>query len=187
MTRIATGRRMPKQFAAGQHGNTVMAGPMIERKHWLDGEVANPFGYRVVMGYFLPPWQRGLVWTVAQQVAFIESAWRGIGLGTYTINRTRAFQHPLDNLLIDGQQRMFAIQCYIEDRFPVFGWHWSEVTEVDRRYWEMSTTFASYTTDSEDEDFLRAYYDMMNFGGVSHTPDQRAASPHFQPQGEGTK
>lgn len=165
---------MPERFRAGQHRNTVMIGPMMERQNYLTREVPNPHGYRVVMGFFLPPWQRGLVWSQAQQIAFIESAWRGIGLGTYTINRTRTYPHPLDNLLIDGQQRMHAIECYVDDQFPVFGWHWSEVTEIDRRAWEMSTAFASYETDSEDETFLRSYYDMMNFGGVAHTPDQRA-------------
>lgn len=174
--REQTGRRMPDKFNIGQHHNTVMVSPMMEHENFVKGETPNPLGYRVVMGYFLPPWQRGLVWSVAQQVSFIESAWRGIGLGTYTINRTRAFRHPLDNLLIDGQQRMYAIQCYLGDRFPVFGWHWSEVTEVDRRGWEMSTAFASYQTESEDEAFLRSYYDMMNFGGVAHNESERASA-----------
>lgn len=167
-------RRMPQKFNTGQHHNTCMASPMHNQRTWERDGSPNPHGLRAVMGFFLPSWQRGFVWSEAQQISFIESAWRGIGLGTYTINRVEQIDHPLDNIIIDGQQRMHAIERYLADAFPIFGWHWSEVTEVDRRYWELSTAFASYETRSEDEGFLRGYYDMMNFGGTKHSDDQRA-------------
>lgn len=38
----------------------------------------------------------------------------------------------------------------------------------------MSTIFASYRTETVDEDYLRNYYNMTNFGGTAHTEDQRA-------------
>ncbi|WP_338811202.1 DUF262 domain-containing protein (plasmid) [Agrobacterium leguminum] len=91
-------------------------------------------------GFGLPEWQRGLVWTKRQKISFIESAWRGVPLGTYSFNRA-PLGSPLDDLLIDGQQRMNAIECYLRDEFAVFGWRWSEVTEVDQRVWEMAILF----------------------------------------------
>lgn len=165
-------RHMPEKLNLGENRTSVMAGPMLELENWRKDGGLSPHGLRTVMGYFLPTWQRPFVWTDAQQISFIESAWRGVNLGTYTVNQV--FGSPLDNLLIDGQQRMHAIERYLDDQFPVFGWKWSEVTIVDRRVWEMSTIFASYVTRSTDEDFLRGYYDMMNFSGTAHTPDQRA-------------
>jgi len=151
-----------------------MRAPISRFKDWQrDPAGVNPHGLRTVMGYCLPTWQRGLVWTDAQKIAFIESAWRGIHIGTFTYNQTD-MGHPLDNLLIDGQQRMSAIQDYLADRFPVFGWHWSEVTEPDRRSWEMTVVFPSFITDSKDEDYLRSYYDLMNFGGTAHGESERA-------------
>lgn len=167
-------RRMPDRINLGKSFNTTMAAPMGRRREWL----ADAYGdqrtdLRVVMGFYLPSWQRGLVWTEAQKISLIESAWRGISIGTYAYNQAR-LGSPYDNLLIDGQQRMHAIECYLNDEFPVFGWRWSEVTAFDRRQWEMSTIFASYITQTEDEDYLRGYYDLTNFGGTAHEAHERS-------------
>lgn len=169
-----TSRRMPDRINLGKHYASPMASPMMHFRAWKErpNEI-NPHGFRTVMGYCLPTWQRGLVWTRAQQIAFLESAWRGLSLGTYTYNQA-GIGSPLDNLLIDGQQRMHAIQCYLDDDFPVFGWHWSEVTIVDRRMWEMTVHFNSYVTETEDEEYLKSYYNLTNFGGTAHKESERA-------------
>jgi hypothetical protein len=148
---------------------STMAFPMGHAR----GDHLVPYTHRIVMGFCLPTWQRGFVWSEAQKIAFIESAWRGLNLGTYTYN-IAPIGHPLDNLLIDGQQRMRAIECYLMDQFPVFGYHWSETTVVDKRMWSMTTVFASYRTDTTDEDYLRNYYNITNFGGTAHTEQERA-------------
>jgi len=167
-------RKMPERVRLGNAVASTMAHAMGKKRDWAVNTYGDRRdGERVVMGFYLPKWQRGLVWTDAQKIAFIESAWRGVNLGTYSYNQ--APLHSLyDNLLIDGQQRMNAIECYLNDEFPVLGWRWSEVTEVDRRIWVMSTVFASYMTETEDEDYLRSYYNLMNFGGVAHKESERA-------------
>jgi len=166
-------RRMPRHVDLGQPLATTMASPLSNYANWIADGRKNPHGLRVVMGYYLPTWQRGAVWTEAQQIAFMESAWRGIPLGTYTYNLIHDLG-PLDLLLIDGQQRMTAIERYITDQFPVLGWRWSEVTEVDRRVFDMSTLFPCFRYHSTDEAYLRSYYDLMNFGGTAHEPHERA-------------
>lgn len=166
-------RAMPRPIDLGQNFAGTMAHPMGVQKEY-ETTKHNPFGYRVVMGFFLPPWQRGLVWTEAQQVSFIESAWRGIPLGTYTYNQTD-YDSPLDNLLIDGQQRMHSIERYLRGDFPVLGWRYADLPIADRRRWAMTVTFAAYKCASDDEDYLKGYYNLMNFGGVSHRPEERAA------------
>jgi len=161
--------KMPEPVRLGEILQTTVGHAMHMRGRDDDYGTGN----RRVMGFQLPTWQRPLVWTEAQMVRFMESVWLGLPIGTYSYNQV--IGHPaLDGLLIDGQQRMFAIQKYLDDAFPVFGWRWSEVTKPDRRRLEMSTSFPCYITKSTDENYLRSYYDMMNFGGVAHTEDQRA-------------
>lgn len=167
-------RKMPSRIDLGRSFASTMAHPMNRWKEAAQKpEEFNPHGLRTVMGFNLPRWQRGLVWTDKQKIAFIESAWKGIPLGTYSYNEVD-IGSPLDNLLIDGQQRMSSLQDYLNDRFPVFGWHWSQVTDVDRRSFSMTVVFGSYVTASTDEEYLKGYYDLLNFGGTAHTDDQRA-------------
>lgn len=169
-------RRMPKRLDLGKQFSSTMAQCMGQFKEWeKDPSGVNPHGFRSVMGFNLPPWQRDLVWTLEQKVSFIESAWRGINLGTYTYNQSD-IGDPLDNLLIDGQQRMNAIQCYLSDFFPVFGCRWSETTVVDKRVWGMTTIFGSYVTETKNEAYLRSYYDLTNFGGTAHKATERATA-----------
>ena len=162
---------MPSRMSLGDHMQSTMMTPM---RHWEHDATPNNHGYRKVMGYFLPTWQRGLVWTPEQQIKLLESAWLGLNIGTYTFNRSNIYGGPLDNILIDGQQRMWAIECYLRDEFSVFGYRWSEVTESDRRSFSMSRHFSCYITKSEDEMYLRGYYNTMNFGGVAHFESERA-------------
>ena len=125
----------------------------------------------------LPPWQRGIVWDESRMRRFVESAWRGLDLGTYSYNMAPTYQGRWDWVLTDGQQRITALIRYWDDAFPVFGYRWSEITKADRLQLQIGTVFAAYVTKSDDEEWLRAYYDRMNFGGVPHEPGQRASPP----------
>lgn len=166
------GRVMPQQVDLGQPFASTMAAPMGQYKSWKAGEV-EAHGRRTIMGYVLPDWQRGLVWTQAQKIAFIESAWLGIPIGTFSYNQA-GMGSRYDHLLIDGQQRMSAIQDYVEDAFPVFGYRYSELPKPDERRWNMMVSFPCYQARTEDEDWLRNYYNLMNFGGTAHDESERA-------------
>lgn len=161
---------MPDKLDLGQHMASACGSPIF---NWKEKSHDNRHGYREVMGYFLPPWQRGLVWSTDQKIKLIESLWLGLNIGTYTFNRGELGSR-FDNLLIDGQQRLWSLQCYLSDEFPVFGYRWSEITEVDRRVFEYSRHFHCFITKSEDEAYLRSYYNRMNFGGTAHKEDERA-------------
>ena len=166
-------RLMPRRIDLGRHMASTVGQPIFEWEKWK--EAGSPqMSERMVMGYRLPRWQRPFIWTEAQSVKLIESLWLGLNIGTYTFNRTRDGHQEYDNLLIDGQQRMKAIQDYLEDRFPVFGYRWSETTICDRRGFENNSHFHCYITGTTDETYLRNYYNMMNFGGVAHKESERA-------------
>lgn len=124
------------------------------------------------MGYNLPKWQRGFVWSEGQSIKLIESIWLGLSIGTYTFNRSH--NNPeFDNLLIDGQQRLKAIQDYMQGAFKVFGYKYSELGRPEQRGFE-SRHFHCFITNTTDEDYLKNYYNRMNFGGTTHKKRERA-------------
>lgn len=145
-----------------------------ERDYWKDDTI------EWICGHRLPPFQRPAVWSREQQIRFIESAWLGIHLGIYVVNRNDAWvknrPHPMDLWLIDGQQRLRALDEYLGNLFPVFGFTWGELNRVEQRHFE-SVQFAQAIIHEADEDKLRLLYDRLNFGGVPHTEDQRATKP----------
>jgi len=171
---MMTERLMPPKLDLGEYVQTSMRNPMVRYEEHLEGhsDFPNPKGLRTIMGFPVPEWQRDLVWTRAQSIRFLESVWKGIPIGTFSFYQNHA-EPELDGLLIDGQQRLHAIQQYLEDEFPVFGYRWSELTVVDQREFK-TRHFPSYTVKDGGEQELRDYYNLLNFGGTAHTEDQRA-------------
>jgi hypothetical protein len=146
--------------------------------HNLDGyDYADMFPHSEwLLGYRIPDFQRPVVWNEARRIRFVESAWLGLGLGTYCVNEIDgrgAKAHPMDRLLIDGRQRLFALDAYFRDAFPVLGYRWSEITQLDRRRFR-GRNFARIRIRLDDETTLRDLYDRLNFGGVPHEESQRA-------------
>lgn len=166
---MTTNRVMPKRIDLGRGFDSCVGEVFL---HYNADDNSNPQNLRTVMGYNVPTWQRPLVWSVDQNVKLIESMWLGLPIGTYTFNRKHGSK--LDNLIIDGQQRMNAIELYINDGFEVFGYTYSSITDIDKRFFRQSSRFPCYITETDDEEYLRGYYNMMNFSGTAHTEDQRA-------------
>lgn len=61
--------------------------------------------------YRLPPWQRGQVWTPAQQVALCETIWNGLPLAPLLLWVRRVGPNISDVavVVLDGQQRLCAL------------------------------------------------------------------------------
>lgn len=121
------------------------------------------------LGYFiLPPFQRPLVWTIEQKIRFIESAWMRLPLGVFIWNEAPGTR--FDMWLLDGQQRVSAILQYVSDGFPVFGHRFSELTEVDRRIWDLVVGFPCLRTNLRSMVQARDVYDRLAYGGTPHEP-----------------
>lgn len=132
---------------------------------------------RYVCGLPVPDFQRPLVWTPHQNIAFIESAWLGISLGTYSHHAIR-YQDlgkatHFSGWLIDGQQRLNAIEQYWNDKFSVFGLKWSELTNPEKRRF-MSVKFVHHEPDLWSDAKIREAYNRNNFGGTAHNENERA-------------
>ncbi|PNG49180.1 MULTISPECIES: DUF262 domain-containing protein [unclassified Variovorax] len=150
-----------------------------------------PWASRFVMGLPLAPWQREFKWSDDQARRFIHSAWTGVHLGTYVVTDLelrpevdgfRGIEFlPLANCVIDGQQRLKALEMYLTDQLAVPDSEgtlalWSEVDARDRRRFQ-GTIFSRSMIRERDETKLRELYDVMNFGGVRHEEHERAL-PH---------
>nr|WP_250807068.1 DUF262 domain-containing protein [Neorhizobium tomejilense] len=139
-----------------------------------------------VMGFPIPPFQREHVWTRDQEIAFIDSARRGLPLGTYTYNVTAGKREAervdadgrqyyyADLWLLDGMQRMTALQNFFDGHFAVEGQYWQDIGELERKFFLQDVHFAAYETQYTDEDTMRMIYDAMNYGGTAHTESERA-------------
>lgn len=132
---------------------------------------------RRVLGYKLPEWQRPEVWTDSQCVKFIESVWLGVGLGSFMVN-TSYHNANLDDILLDGQQRLRAIERYWNDEFTVAGddgQHivWTQFAQEEHNHF-LRIPFPWVWTQYHDETLLKEAYNRHNFGGTVHTENQRA-------------
>jgi len=137
--------------------------------------------------YFLPPFQRPPVWTLAQKTRFVESALLGITMGSIVVcdamNLPMQSPHRFartDRWLVDGQQRLMALLDYRNDLITPFAGtacehRWSDLTVVERRrFWSLQIGIIRIAT--ADEALLREIYDRLNFGGTAHTDEQRAVA-----------
>lgn len=170
--------QMPMPLLQPRTFDAVLGDIMDSAAHEHRWRVAGHPSQRYVMGLPVPQWQRGLVWSRTQQRRFIESAWLGLHLGMVVINGVRHSEHgglhPMSALLLDGQQRLAAIESYLQDRFAVCGHYWHQLASHERARFSR-TPFTRCEVSLWDETRLRDLYDRMNFGGTAHTLDQRAS------------
>lgn len=150
-----------------------------------------PWAKRFVMGFPLPDWQRPLVWSQEQKTRFISSIWAGLDIGSYLLNDQYEYvdgkqgQHfrKFSEVLLDGQQRLSAIEDYVLNKFAVPDAtgtlrFWSELPQIERRRFG-HYHFARSAIRTWNEHELRLAYDLRAFGGTAHTEDQRALPGAF--------
>ena len=142
-----------------------------------------PWATRFVCGYPVPDFQRELKWSPAQKIKLIQSIWLNIDIGTYLLTDGTMLadgtMRKFSDMVIDGQQRLSALEDYFADRLAVPDVHgaqrlFSEITEVDRRFFR-GKTFSRCTVESYDEVYLKNIYNLLAFGGVAHEASERAA------------
>jgi len=128
---------------------------------------------RTLCGFVLPPYQRGAVWTRAQSIRFVESAWQGVDLGRYVVNAPNNSDYltELDDLLLDGQQRLTALRAYVDGAFEVFGAVFADVPDPHRARF-LRILFPMVTTHLDKREDAEALYRLLNFGGVPHQAER---------------
>lgn len=180
-------RKWPDKILDGQARNYHLDSIYHKRQASLEADYTTDHypGQQWLMGYAIPPFQRPIVWERERMIRFVESAILGLHLGTFVFNTAPNYEMTkledgrevyikTDQWLIDGQQRLNALDQFFSDAFPVFDVYWSNVGKNERRRILSRTPFGAFETQIKDEQALRELYDRLNFGGVAHTEEQRA-------------
>jgi hypothetical protein len=129
--------------------------------------------YSLLMAYYRnagldlnPDYQRGLVWTEEQKVALIDSMFKNIDIGKFTIIR-RPFRENRKHYyeMLDGKQRLQAIMDFFECRFKYKGKTYNDLHWRDRLHIEHYTINWAETEPLTDEQKYR-YFLKLNVSGV---------------------
>lgn len=171
--------RMPVPAPRGTERLTDIGHLWHVYQSYKKGDDYYPTGaIRRVLGIGLPHWQRQLKWSERQMAQYVLSCWQQRNVGCWLLNVLESGPHELDGLLIDGQQRLTALERYFDDRFPVpavdgTALYWSDLTRPEQRRFER-VPMPHFEIRYTDETELKRLYDLLNYSGVAHEESERA-------------
>lgn len=115
-----------------------------------------------------PDFQRGHVWTEAQQVAFMEYFLREgrSGRDIYFNNPTWMTTFSEPTVLVDGKQRLTAARRFMANQIKVFGLFAWEFEGKARM------TFNFHVNSLKTRKEVLQWYLQMNAGGTPHTAEE---------------
>lgn len=120
-----------------------------------------------------PEFQRGHVWTPAQQTAYIEYILQGgmSGREIYfnCVGWMRDWKGPF--VIVDGKQRLQAAREFMANRVPVFDGHYRK--DIAGRL-SLNAQFLFNVNDLKTTEAVLKWYLEMNTGGTPHTPAEIA-------------
>ena len=113
-----------------------------------------------------PDYQREIVWNEDQKVALIDSIFKNIDIGKFTIIR-RSFKEELDHYyeVLDGKQRIMALLDFFECRFKYKGKTYNDLHWRDQNHFKGYAISWAETEPLTNEQKYR-YFLKLNTGGV---------------------
>lgn len=170
--------RIPERVFYGQGMATPIGNLLMQAEQGGFVEANSDKALRSVLGYPVPAWQRPLEWTDEQCERFIQSVYAGVFLGMFIYNDSFGGSKRLNGLLVDGQQRLHAIERYVRGDLAVAGpdgvkHRWTELTDEEQVHFTripFNFEVVRLTTEAE----LKNLYNLFNFAGTPHTEEQRA-------------
>ena len=124
--------------------------------------ISHGMNIRACGEWIVPAFQRPLVWTEEQKIRFVESLILELPVGEYTVHLTKSGYE-----ILDGQQRWSAVFDYLDDKFAVFGYKWSELNEVTRRCFKNKHFPCREVRNLTPEQALEVY-NRLAYGGTPH-------------------
>lgn len=117
-----------------------------------------------------PEYQRGNVWTPEQKYNLIDSIFKNIDIGKFTVIR-RSFKERLTHYyeMLDGKQRITALLDFYESRFKYQGKYFHELCARDQGHFENYSINYAETEPLTQEQKLR-YFLKLNTTGVPVDP-----------------
>lgn len=119
-----------------------------------------------------PYFQRGRVWTVDQQIAFIEFLLRGGKCPPLLFNHPGWMKSFEGNFYcVDGLQRISAILDFLAGELPVFNGHY--IQDIEGIHRVLRSTFISlYVNDLKTDQEVLEWYLELNSGGTPHSQEE---------------
>jgi len=118
-----------------------------------------------------PDFQRGHVWTVPQQVAFVEYVLRGGMSGRYIYFNCAGWMHDFRGpfVIVDGLQRITAALDFLNNKIQAFGSYYKEFTDTLNI---SDAQFIFNVNNLKTRQEVLQWYIQMNEGGTPHTPEE---------------
>jgi hypothetical protein len=115
-----------------------------------------------------PDFQRGHVWTLEQQIAYVEFCLRGGAASNRLLFNCPGWKvgRIKDYVLVDGKQRLTAVVGFLKNEVPAFGYHYSEFTGTLRLH---NPRFKWCVNDLGTRAEVLQWYLELNTGGTVHT------------------
>lgn len=155
--------------------------PQLPQANWAvtvpwDGLQANLDRWQKCYGLVMQPdYQRDHAWTREQQIAYIEWVLMG-GESGKTIHwnsknwQRRGEINPIE--LVDGLQRLTAVQSFLAAQFTVFGYPVSEIIETGE--FRENGNFLFRVSSLETRAEVLQMYLAINRGGTPHSKEEIA-------------
>jgi len=115
-----------------------------------------------------PDYQRGNVWSLQQKRSLIESIFKNIDIGKFTIIR-RPFKEDLEHHyeVLDGKQRIIAISEFFEGRYIYRGKRYQDLHPFDQHHFRDYAISYAETEPLTNEQKYR-YFLKLNTTGQPH-------------------
>lgn len=119
-----------------------------------------------------PDYQRGRVWTEAQQIAYVEYCLRGGKSGRTIYLNCKGWSSGQREIVevVDGLQRITAARRFMANDLPVFGGiRLRDFEGAPPRFTQLY--FDAFTNELTRREVLE-WYLQLNGGGTPHTPEE---------------
>ncbi len=119
-----------------------------------------------------PSYQRGLVWTLEQKQALIETLSWGLGIPGVYLRKRRVLSHANEPYLevIDGKQRLSTLVAFFNNEFAYQGLYFKDLSKLDQISFKRTPLAITVVEDVDDAQVL-LIYERLNFCGVPHTKE----------------
>ena len=117
-----------------------------------------------------PDYQRGNVWSQDDKVLLIDSIFKNIDIGKFTIIKRPFKENTQSYEILDGKQRVITLIEFFEDRFKYKGLKFSELHWRDQNHFENYSISYSEATNLSHEQKYR-YFLNLNVSGKPVDPE----------------
>jgi len=118
-----------------------------------------------------PDFQRGHVWSVSQQIAYVEYLLKGGSSGREIYFNSPNWMSDFkgEMVIMDGLQRITAVLDFINNKIPVFNTYHNQFEDRLRM---TGVTLSMNINDLKTRKEILKWYIEMNSGGTPHKPEE---------------